>query len=217
VPYIGLFIAIVWLLHELTSRLAYGRWMAGVAGAAAIVLLAVQAHEQTATWRNSEALWTHAVQVTQGNARAHNLLGAVYGNTGRVKDAEVQFKEALRLRPDLGERIHIYPNLARALVAQGKVDEALPIFQEARAIKPQDAALANEAGFAYLGANRFEEAITAWRDAVRLDPKLEQAWFALGMTLAAGGRVTDARQAFAEVLRLNPSRQDAAAALERLR
>lgn len=217
VPYIGLGIGIVWLIHELTAKIRYGARAAAAVASAVILMLAAQSYAQTATWRSSEALWTHAVSVTRGNARAHNLLGAVYGNTGRVTEAEAQFKEALRLQPDLGERIHIYPNLARALMAQGKIDEAVPHFQQARTVKPQDAALASEAGFAYLGANRPDEAITAWRDAVRLDPGQEQAWFALGMTLAASGRATEARQAFGEVLRINPSRQDAAAALERLR
>ena len=217
VPYIGLFVALVWGADALARRASPGPAVLKVAGVAAVIVLAVLAHAQAATWRTSEALWSHAVAVTSGNARAHNLLGAIYGNTGRVQEAEAQFKEALRLRPDMTEGLHILPNLGRSLMAQGKVADALPYLERARALKPEDAALANEVGMAYLGVNRTADAIAAWRDAVRLDPKLEQTWFMLGMTLAASGRVADARAAFTEVVRLNPGRKDAAIALERLR
>jgi Flp pilus assembly protein TadD len=217
VPYIGLFVALVWGAAALARRTSFGPGAAIVAGVAAVIVLSVLAHAQAATWRTSEALWSHAVAVTTGNARAHNLLGAIYGNTGRVQEAEAHFKEALRLRPDMTEGLHILPNLGRSLMAQGKVADALPYLERARALKPEDAALANELGIAYLGVNRTADAIAAWRDAVRLDPTLEQTWFMLGMTLAANGRVADARVAFSEVVRLNPSRKDAAIALERLR
>ena len=84
-------------------------------------------------------------------------------------------------------------------------------------MKPDDAALASELGFAYLGVNRPADAVRAWRGAVRLDPKLEQTWFALGISLAAEGRVADARGAFGHVLEINPNRREAAFALERLK
>jgi cytochrome c-type biogenesis protein CcmH/NrfG len=84
-------------------------------------------------------------------------------------------------------------------------------------VKPGDAEIANQLGMAYLGLNRPNDAITAWRDAVRLNPKLEDTWFILGISLAANARVPEARAAFEQVLRLNPARQDAAMALQRLR
>ena len=217
VPYIGLFIAVVWSVAALASRYRRGPVIVATGGAAIVIGLAVLAHAQTRTWRTSEALWTHAIAVTPDNAKAHNSLGAIYGNTGRTREAEAHFKEALRLQPDKTEGLHILPNLGRSLIAQGKVAEAVPYLEHARRLKPDDAGLANEMALAYVGVDRFDAAIAAWRDAVRIDPRQEQTWFALGMALAATGRVPEARQAFTEVLRLNPGRTDAATALSRLR
>ena len=217
VPYIGLFIAVAWSLGVLAERTRVMRFAVVTLGAAAVVALGFIAHAQTATWRTSEVLWSHAIAVDPGNAKAHNSLGAIYGNTGRVQQAEAEFKEALRLRPDMREGLHIFPNLGRSLVAQGKLAEAIPYLERARQLKPDDAALANEVGYAYLGLDRTSDAVRAWRDAVRLNPQLEDTWFVLGMTLAAGGNFNDARRAFTEVLRINPARKDAAGALQRLR
>jgi Flp pilus assembly protein TadD len=217
VPYIGLFFAVAWALGDIATGWKPGRLLLGPASAGAVAVLAALSYAQVATWKTSEQLWSHAVAVDAGNAKAHNSLGAIYGNTGRVQEAEIQFKEALRLRPDMTEGLHILPNLGRSLVGQGKLAEGIPYLERARELKPQDGALASELGFAYLGVNRQADAIGAWRDAVRLNPELERTWFALGITLAANGRVAEARQAFGEVVRINPSRQDARIALERLR
>ncbi len=192
VPYIGLFVALAWAAGEIAARSAPVRAVVAATAVAAIAVLSLAAHAQAATWRTSEVLWSHAIEVMPDNAKAHNSLGAIYGNTGRVKEAEVQFKEALRLRPDLTEGLHIYPNLGRSLAAQGKLAEAIPYLERARQLKPDDAGLASELGFAYLGVDRTTDAIAAFRNAVRLNPQLEQTWFVLGITLAAGGRIAEA-------------------------
>jgi Flp pilus assembly protein TadD len=217
VPYVGLFIALAWSLGVLGERGRAVRAAMATAGVLAIASLAVVAHTQTATWRTSEVLWSHAIAVDPGNAKAHNSLGAIYGNTGRIQQAEREFKEALRLRPDMREGLHIFPNLGRSLVAQGKLAEAIPYLERAWQLKPDDAALASELGNAYLGLDRTSDAMRVWRDAVRLNPQLEDTWFMLGIALAAGGNFVEARHAFSEVLRINPARKDAAMALQRLR
>jgi protein O-mannosyl-transferase len=187
VPYIGLFIALVWAAGEIAARSKPARAVVAALAVASVATLSFVSYAQTATWRTSEVLWSHAIAVMPDNAKAHNSLGAIYGNTGRVKEAEAQFKEALRLRPDMREGLHIYPNLGRALAAQGKLTEAIPYLERARQLKPDDAGLASELGFAYMGADRTTDAIAAWRDAVRLNRQLEQTWCVLGITLAAGG------------------------------
>ena len=45
--------------------------------------LALLARRQTATWKDSETLFRHALQVTERNAMAHGALGFVYSRQGR--------------------------------------------------------------------------------------------------------------------------------------
>jgi Flp pilus assembly protein TadD len=217
VPFIGLLIAMAWTTQWMSRRWKIPCRVFDVAGAVLGIGLAVLAWRQTAHWRTSETLWTHTVAVTDRNARAHNLLGAIYANSGRIERAEAEFKAALASNPDLSEGLHIVPNLGRVLMARGKPVEALPYLERARTMKPGDAAVLHELGMAYFALSRNAEAIDAWREAVRVQPDSTNTWFLLGMTLAAGGQVADARHAFSEVLRIDPSRQDAAQALAKLR
>jgi tetratricopeptide (TPR) repeat protein len=115
------------------------------------------------------------------------------------------------------EGLHIFPNLGRSLVAQGKLSEAIPYLERARQLKPDDAALANEMGNAYLGVDRPSDALRAWQDAVRLNPQLEDTWVVIGITQAAAGTSRRRAGRSQKFLRINPARKDAAMALQRLR
>jgi Flp pilus assembly protein TadD len=217
VPFIGLFIALAWTTQWISRRWNIPCRIFDAAGAALGIAVAVLAWQQAAHWRTSEALWTHTVAVTDRNARAHNLLGAIYANSGRIELAEAEFKAAMASGPDLAEGLHIVPNLGRVLMARGKPAEALPYLERARTMKPGDARILHELGTAYMSLSRNAEAIGAWQEAVRVEPNSTNTWFLLGMTLAAEGQVAGARHAFSEVLRIDPSRQDAAQALAKLR
>ena len=217
VPFIGLFIAFAWTTQWVSRRWDIPCRVFDIAGAALGVVVGVLAWQQTAHWRTSEALWIHTVSVTERNARAHNLLGAIYANSGRVERAEAEFKAAMASNPDMAEGLHIIPNLGRVLMARGKPVEALPYLERARTLKPGDPSILHELGMAYFALGRNAEAMGMWREAVRIQPDSTNTWFIMGITLAAGGQAAEARQAFSEVLRIDPSRQDAAQALAKLR
>jgi Flp pilus assembly protein TadD len=213
VPYIGLLVATAWAGRALAKRAHVGSGFLRVVGAGVVGVLAFVAHGQAATWATSEAIWLRAAIATTGNARAHNSLGVIYGNRGETELAAAHFQEALRLRPDLTEARNVLPNLGLALMAQGKVPEAVPVLERARQVNPERADLAHQLGLAYFSLDRKDEAIASWRDAVRLNPRFEEAHFTMGMVLAGMGRTDDARRAFVEVLRINPSRSEAKQAL----
>jgi len=214
VPYVGVFIAMAWGVPALFGQWRVPSLVTAACGAAAVMAAAWLAHAQVATWRTSETLWAHAVEATPTSAKAHNSLGAIYGNQGRLADASRHFQEALRLRPDGQEAQHIVPNLAQSLLDQGRPAEAIPYFQQAIAIAPSRPELRHNFGLALIAVNRVDEAIATWREAVRLNPDSAQTWSLLGMTLAGERRVPEARAAFMEVLRIDPSNADARRALQ---
>lgn len=217
VPFIGIFIAIAWTMQAASRKWNIPCRVFDVAGAIVAIAAGLVAWQQTTHWRTSEALWIHTVSVTERNARAHNLLGAIYANSGRIELAETQFKAALASNPDTAEGLHIIPNLGRVLMARGKPVEALPLLERARSMKPREAWIAHELGMAYFALNRNADALRSWQDAVRLEPDSTNTWFIMGIALAADGRIPEAREAFTQVLRIDPSRQDAAQALAKLR
>lgn len=217
IPYVGLFLAIVWGVRDAATRLGIPQTALRAVALVTIVALAVAARAQVATWASTETMWKRAVAVTVNNPRAHNSLGAVYGNAGRTAEATAEFQEALRLNPDLTDAKDILPNLGRSLIAQGKTAEAIPFLERARQLNPERADVCHQLGVAYLAVDKRAEALASFREAVRLNPRFDEAFFAMGLVLAAEGRIEEARRALTEVLRINPARKDAQDALARLR
>ena len=216
IPAIGVFIAVVWLVGAIATRARIARAIPIGVGAVALAALTIAAHAQASTWATNETLWRHTVESTTGNPRALIELGVVYGRQSRHAEAEAQFLRALQLRMTPVDAKDLFPNLSGALMAQGKVTEAIPQLVQAIDLDKTRVDLRHQLALAYVRVGRNEEAIASWREAVRIDPKFEDAYLGMGVTLANTGRIEEARQALTELLRINPNRKDAQQALARL-
>ena len=109
------------------------RWSwALVAPAVALAALAVLTVLQIGTWRDTEALWTHALAVSP-SAIAYSSMGVVLDEQGKARNAVAHFEEALRINPRLA---HAQNNWGIALARQGKWPEALPHYEEALRLNP---------------------------------------------------------------------------------
>ena len=64
-------------------------------------------------------------------------------------------------------------------------------------------------GHAYQELNQHEQAVAAYRQALRIDPEYAIAWYNLGLTYANLKRYDDAIAAFRQALRINPEHADA--------
>ena len=99
-PSIGLFMAIVWGIAALARE---RRVVIVAASAVVIALLAIGTWMQTGYWRDSVALYRHALAVTRGNYVAHVGLAKALTAKRDWSGAEEQYRAALALRPGLNE------------------------------------------------------------------------------------------------------------------
>jgi len=124
-PFVGLFVMIVWGLAEFAlARQIPARSMA-VAGALILAALSFLTYRQVGFWHDSEALWTHALQVSdEGNYKAHFNLAVIYDAQGRYDAAVEQFRAAENPRDD-DPRIHLGMGIydQRHGYAQEAIDE----------------------------------------------------------------------------------------------
>jgi tetratricopeptide (TPR) repeat protein len=99
-PLVGLSLAAAFGLPGLLpARPAWRRGLAGV-GLAALAALFAAAALQLRHWRDSEALFRHALAVTAENPIAHAHLAAALLEGGRPAEAIAHYRESIRLRPD---------------------------------------------------------------------------------------------------------------------
>jgi len=177
-PQIGLDIALVWLIWDLTKSCLPRRSASAKAGrpqrimlgsAAAIVLITLSSlsWKQTRHWRDTEALWRHTLAVTPDSDVAHAGLGGILFVRGQIDESIDHYERALRLRDG---NVAAHFGLGRALAAKQKTDPAIFHFQKALSIQPDNIGASNDLGVMFASKGEIREAISAWQQSLSFDP-----------------------------------------------
>jgi tetratricopeptide (TPR) repeat protein len=164
---VGLFLAIGALLVRVPARAAVT--------AAMIVLLAVlsvMTWNYAGAWKNASTLWGHTLRYNDGSHAAHNSIGMVYLNEGRVEQAISHFERALEIKPDKFKSLN---NLGMAYAARKQYRTAAAIFRRALELRPDYAKAHFNLGTTYLRLGQRELAVHHYRQALRFDPGYEKA------------------------------------------
>ena len=200
-PSIGLAIAFVWSVDAIVGR----RGLRPVAVGAAIgagVLLSSASLLQTAVWRDPRDLHRQALAHTRGNYVAHNNLGVLLAQDGRLDEAGEHFEAALAILP--GEP-RAEDNLGTLLLQRGRVADAIPHFTAALA-RSEDPEIENNLGNALVAAGRTDEGIDRLRAAIEVRPEYALAHYNLAMALARRGLKDEALREFDLAIRFGPDR-----------
>ncbi|WP_233883980.1 tetratricopeptide repeat protein [Tenacibaculum piscium] len=103
----------------------------------------------------------------------------------------------------------IVKNIASSLKEQGKTDEAIVAFAEARKANPKDLnLLLNEADM-YVKLNKMDKFGELMEAAVALDPENPTLYFNLGVVNFNQGRTKEAKKYYKKAIELNPDYGDA--------
>jgi hypothetical protein len=188
VPFIGLFIVIVWgcdeALQALTNSVPkwqlLSRLTAVTLTVVTISLLAMVAWKQTSYWRNDNAIWERALAVTDNNAVAHYNLGTTLATQGDTEAAIRHFREAIRIDPRKHEA---YANLGAMLGERGSYSEAVKYFQIAVSLRPKNPVYRANLGIALVRLRRYSEAIPHLRFALSRCPNDEDCRQALAQAM----------------------------------
>src|SRR5262249_36212565 len=165
-PSIGLFIATVWLVADLR---AISRPVAAAAAALAIVIWSIVSFRYVGLWKDSQTLFSHAVEVVPNNVFAHMMLGNVLLAQNQYDQATVELTEAVResngAAMPLGE-------LGAALVRQKRFAEAVDPLQRSIAADPKVATVHLNLANALSKTGRAAEAFPHLDEVEKLDPSL---------------------------------------------
>jgi Flp pilus assembly protein TadD len=205
IPLMGISLAVAWLAAEWASRVRRGPVvMAGLA-TMAILSLAALTRRQIPYWTNDLTLWSHSVEVQPRSAIAHNSLASALAQKGDRAGAESEWRETLRLKPDLmWTRI----TLATLLSQQGRAAEGALVLEEGFA-SAAPSQFAFERGLLRARQGRPAEAAEYYARAIAENPAHRAALYNWGNLLAAAGRFDEAALKYAAAARLNPDDSDA--------
>lgn len=172
IPMVGPLLALA-----MTGRALVNRWpktgrLIPLLGTGWIVALTIAAWAQASFWVNSEVLMGQAFANTNGNFVLRGALGTYYYRAGRLPEAEIQFREGLRIKPNSAE---LLANLAATLGLGGRFEEAIETLKKSLRVNPVDPGNHNNLGIFYAQTGRLEEAIQSFHEAIHLKPDYTDA------------------------------------------
>ncbi len=200
-PSIGLSIAVVWGLARWGADSANRRWALRWGAAAALAGLIACAMRQATFWGDEEALWRHALAVTEENSEAEVGLADALRRKNRLEEAIAHYQVAVKLPCEAGA----HNNFGAALIRQRKLAEAVVEFQEALRLDPNSARAHANLGATLGVLKQWGQAEQHLRRAIEIDPGVATTHFDLAHVLLQAGNPQAAVEQFNEAIAIDPA------------
>jgi protein O-mannosyl-transferase len=205
-PYIGLFVAVVWGVAELAQkRRISGVWL-GALSALVVLTLGFATRQQVGYWHDSETLWRHTLAVTgDRNFAAHDGLARDLALRGRADEAVAEFEKAESVYDytpsammDIGvyEQTHGHPQEAVL-----EYSRAADLFTDSKS----HAEALTGLGSAFIQLGDFARAKSAYSSALREDANNTRALMASGLIAERDGNLDSAVSEMSHALKIEPS------------
>jgi len=178
-PQIGIILAVVWFVTEISRNRPRLRYAAAATLTAALATLLPLTMHQLRCWQDTKTLFTHALQVTEKNYYAHYMVGNQYVVQGDYSQSISHYDAALAIKPNMHEA-HFNKALSLLNLDQPQEELAIWHFQQALGFGHDVLKTETQLGRCLLAIGENEQAAGHLRVAVEQDPTHEPAITALG-------------------------------------
>lgn len=203
VPYLGLYIMVVWGVSEVLARWPGRKQITAALACVALLALGAVSSHQVKYWSDSVTLFQHALDVTERNWLMHNNLAGVLNrqavvdkDQGRPEEAERKWNLAMT---HLDAALKIYPEVAwlhnhygAVLGIRGRLYESQQRFERAIELDPDWHEYHLNLGLILQRRGHPEQAINEYQRAIAIKPDYTMAHQNLGLALAEQGRLDEA-------------------------
>jgi len=167
VPFIGLYIIVVWGMSAALERLSSGRKVGAILLSLLCLTLAGLTWRQTQFWHDSVSLYVRMIEVNPDNFMARDWLPDNLMSCDDLDGAEAQLRRVLRKHPD-NESLLTGMGLVHA--RRKEYEEAIPLLEKAIRNDPDSWVAHNTLGASLAALERYEEAGKHFAQALRLKP-----------------------------------------------
>ena len=134
--------------------------------------------------------------------RVFSNYGVILKNLGKLKDAELSYRKAIKLKPDYAMT---HSNLGNVLSDLGKLQEAELSYRKAVEIKPDYADAHYNLGNVLRDLEKLKEAEISYRKAIELNPNFADAHSNLGIIFKDLGKLKEAELYQRKAIELKPN------------
>jgi tetratricopeptide (TPR) repeat protein len=201
-PHIGLFVALVWGVAEMISRLRWPRWTGFAVGGVVLMMATIVSSHQLTYWRDTKSLFEHTVEVTSRNHVAYTVIASELVESNRLAEAIEDCRKALEYSPCYPEA---HNTLGAIYVKQEKYDEAIASYRKALECDPGYGDPCYGMANAYLKQKRYAEAESEAKEALRRNPIHLPSMYCLATALHNEGKLDEAGNYYGQLIRMNPN------------
>jgi tetratricopeptide (TPR) repeat protein len=163
-------------------------------------------HFQKGRYDLAENLAKKLTQQYPNHQFSWKVLGAVYGQTGKLKESLIANQRTVAISPNDAEANY---NLSVTLQQLGRLEDAEISYKKAIAIKPEYAEAYSNLGNTLKELGRLEDAVASYSQALAIKPEYAEAHSNLGNTLKELGRLEDAEISYKKAIALKPDLTEA--------
>jgi len=206
IPSIGLTVMMAWGIPLLSPRQDMRKMILFPMGILFIGILSFLTWKQCGYWKNSNTLFSYALQVTQDSFVAHNNLGLALVAEGKIDEAIGHYNEALRIKPRDPQ------SLNNRGIAFSKIDQhqnAIRDYNKVISINPNIADAYYNRGLAYTNTGQYQQAIADYNKSISLNPDYVEVYNNRGFIYLKFGQYQRAIDDYNEVIRLMPNHANA--------
>jgi protein O-mannosyl-transferase len=205
IPLLGIFVIVCWGAADLIRISHVPPALSAICAAAILLTLGIALHRQVSFWSDNLTLWTHTLQITEGNYIAEDGAANALIAQGRIEEAMPHLQRARFLRPnDPAATL----NIASLEQMQGNYQAALDGYaQVAQYTKnPYWVAMARaNSGYAHLSLKQYDNAKQDFEATLNQQPGNSPAYRGLGLLAQRTGDLTTAAQDYERSVELQPS------------
>jgi tetratricopeptide (TPR) repeat protein len=167
----------------------------------ACTVLGILTVKRNADYRTEVSLWRSAAASAPWNDGAHNNLGALLADQGKLAEGIAHLQRSVEINPTVA-----VPrcNLANALAKQGRLGDAIAQYRKAVELQPNFVDAHNNLGFTLLRQGQPEEALAHLRKALEIDPACANAHNNLGLVLRQQGNLVEAIAHYRKAVAIRP-------------
>ena len=205
IPFVGLFIALVWGLADWVANHKIAPRYLAVAVTIWTFALALSAHAQMKHWANTTDLWSHTLEVTGPNFVAEDNLGAELIKEGNIEAARERFQRAIDINPNYA---FSQLNIGVCEKKMGNVQSAAEHYQAALklSVEPNLRLTAfSNLGSLYRMSHNYDASRANYEAALRINPENGMTLIGLGLLAQTTGDAAGAVNYYSRGLALEPS------------
>lgn len=199
VPFIGLFIMLVWYAADLAGRNTYIKLSMAIASLFLILVLSVISWQRCQLWGDPFALWNDVLK-NHKVALAYNLRGLAYADKGQYRLALTDYNAAIALDKKCSEAFN-NRGIVDGII--GEKMNALNDYNQAVNLNPKFADAYYNRGILYLEISQLDAAVADFTTAINIDPDMADYFNNRGVAFRSKGQYDKSFADFDQAIKIH--------------